>query len=74
MFGDIIAECRFLIEGRVSRKRKRRKELGERPEVSTGDGLSFPKRGLEKAKPYGDPGYRTTIGSGAGSHSQTTHT
>jgi len=46
MFESIILECRSLME----KKPLKKKELDERPELSTGDGLSFPKRGTEGQK------------------------
>lgn len=72
MFRDIVMECRAVIEGK--RKRKRRPDLGERPEIGTNP-PGLPKRGVEGTGMYtaGTPG-RTTIGTGAGSHGQSSHT
>lgn len=57
MFQAIITECRDLIEGRLPRKRRKIKDLDERPEISVADN-SMPKRGAEGTRPYG-----STIGS-----------
>jgi len=74
LFEDIIANCRYILEGyskkRKNRSRRRPDEFSERPELSVGsEGL--PRRGLEGTAPYGDIGYRTTFGS---RHGQTSHT
>lgn len=60
MFEGLIAEAR----GLVGKKGKKKKELDERPEVSNGDGLSFPRRGLEKTHTPVFPGGGSGIGGG----------
>jgi hypothetical protein len=79
MFRDIIQECRAVIEGYPTlrkriRRRKAKTDLDERPEISTVPG-GLPKRGVEGAIPYhaGSPA-RTTYTGGAGSHGQSSHT
>jgi len=59
MFQELIAEARDL----VSPKRGKKRELDERPEVSMDDGLSFPRRGLEKTqtKPIPGRGYPSNM-------------
>jgi hypothetical protein len=55
VFRELIQEAR-----RECRKKRRKiKDLDERPEVSTASEFSLPRRGLEKTQPYGDPGART---------------
>lgn len=46
MFESIILECRSLVEKKATKK----KEIEERPEISAGDGMSFPKRGTQGQK------------------------
>jgi len=55
MFRKLIAEGRDL----VAAGKRKKKELDERPEVSSGDGLSFPRRGLEKTQTLVYPGANT---------------
>jgi hypothetical protein len=53
VFAAIINECRGLLEGKVSLKRRKIKDLDERPEVNVAPNKSFPRRGTEKTQPYG---------------------
>lgn len=63
MFGSLIAEARSL----VGKRKPQKKEIEERPELSTGDGLSFPKRGTEGQKTR--QGLRPVDGHAAGARS-----
>lgn len=65
MFGRIIAEARQI----CAKKRRKVKDLDERPEANVATELSLPRRGLEKTHPYGELGGRTTLGHST--HSQT---
>ena len=60
MFESLIAEARSV----VGKRKHRKKELDERPELSVGNDPSFPRRGVEKTQFGPGTAHRTGIGGG----------